>query len=77
MEINFTQEHTVTLVPAKTATYTKIKILSIQDRPSDKTVTAVTDRLGVISLWSDLEYDAIGQWTDSDVAARIHQLYGN
>jgi hypothetical protein len=45
------------------------------DSPSYKTVTAYTKQVGAIVLWEGDAYDAIGQWTDSDVEARLLELF--
>jgi len=45
------------------------------DSPSYKTVTAYTKQYGPIVLWEGDAYDAIGQWTDSDVEARLIELF--
>lgn len=45
------------------------------DSPSYKTVTAYTKQVGAILLWEGDAYDAIGQWTDSDVEARLLELF--
>jgi hypothetical protein len=40
-----------------------------------KTVMALTMDFGSINLWEGDAYDAIGQWTDTDVVNRIKELY--
>ncbi len=45
------------------------------DSPSYKTVTAYTKQVGAILLWEGAAYDAIGQWTDSDVEARLLEMF--
>lgn len=59
-----------------TITANTITIMSIIDSPVRKTIEAQT--IGYpsrILLWSGSTYDTIGQWTDSDVINRIHQIY--
>jgi hypothetical protein len=45
------------------------------DSPSYKTVVAYTKQVGAILLWEGAAYDAIGQWTDADVEARLLELF--
>ena len=45
------------------------------DSPSYKTVDAYTKQYGAIRLWEGAAYDAIGQWTDEDVTARLLELF--
>lgn len=62
-------------------TISEINVLSTTDNPKDKIVSAVieivsdSDQTQSISLWEGEKYDAIGQWTDSDVIKRIKELY--
>lgn len=54
----------------------KIKIRQFIDSPVDKTVVALT--MGApskILLWEGADYDAIGQWTETDVANRVIALF--
>jgi hypothetical protein len=44
------------------------------DKPSLKEVKVITRELGSITLWEGDEYDAIAQWTDTDVINRIKEL---
>ena len=41
----------------------------------EKKVIAHTSEFGSVVLWENESYDAIGQWTDSDVTARIKEIY--
>ena len=46
------------------------------DLPKKKIVRAFVEEIeGPITLWEGAAYDAAGQWTDSDVQARLTQLY--
>lgn len=76
VKLTFQSPKTITLGPAPTVTMTEIKISSIIDNPEAKMVIANIDRLGSIVLWEGLEYDAIGQWTDTDVIAKLEGFYG-
>lgn len=66
-------------VTIKTAKGNEVKadnltILRIIDDPMRKKVTAVTDSALTLDLWEGAAYDAIGQWTDENVKARIKEL---
>jgi hypothetical protein len=54
---------------------TELNITATVDLPLQKKVRTHTAELGVIFLWEDAAYDAIGQWTDTDVAERIQEIY--
>ena len=63
-------------IPAYELTIDKIEISYIKDELGAKRVTAfTTGRAGNIVLWRGAAYDAIGQWTDQDVEARIIELF--
>lgn len=67
----------VTYTPPTPApvTYEQVEVQRITDDAVSKTVTAFVNQ-GARSyvLWRGAEYDAIGQWTDTDVANRLKQL---
>ena len=75
MKITLTKEKRIVLRQAETVNITDITILSITDSPVQKRVTCSTKELGVIVLWEEGDYDAIGQWTDADVEAKIKDIY--
>lgn len=60
----------------KTTTISTLTIIRMIDNPVRKFVAVETKEMGRVTLWEGQAYDAIGQWTDSDVAARLHELYG-
>jgi hypothetical protein len=63
-------------LPARQITLSKIEITSIEDSAVAKTVTArINAAPGTIVLWEGAAYDAIGQWTDTDVVNRIKEIY--
>jgi hypothetical protein len=76
MEINFSETKDITIVAEKKKSLDKLTIEQMVDFPSRKLVVAITSELGRIRLWQGAEYDAIGQWTDTDVVNRIQELYG-
>lgn len=76
MEIQLTTPAEVIAQPQILKTISSITVHSIMDMSSfEKTVTAHTSEFGSILLWEGAAYDAIGQWTDSDVIARIKEIY--
>jgi hypothetical protein len=74
--VNFPSEVVLKEVPASQLKATEIKIKQILDDSANKKVIAFTDKLGKVVLWEGAAYDAIGQWTDTDVETRILELYG-
>jgi hypothetical protein len=76
MEIQLTTPAEVIAQPQILKTISSITIHSIMDMSSfEKRVTAHTSEFGPVVLWENESYDAIGQWTDSDVIARIKEIY--
>lgn len=68
----------VTFNNPKNPQITSLTVKRLVDKPEKKTVVAVVkEQKGKISLWEGAAYDAIGQWTDSDVVARLNELYNN
>jgi hypothetical protein len=77
MEIQFSTPKDVVVVKERKTTIEKITVLELADLPSKKQVTAKTFELGLVVLWKDAEYDAIGQWTDTDVINKLNELYNS
>jgi len=75
MKIELNQATEVVVVTEKKISVNEITINELIDLPTRKMVVAKTKEVGSIVLWKDNDYDAIGQWTDSDVIARISELY--
>ena len=70
--IDLGQEVIIKNIPAYQIKTTSVIITSITDDATNKIVTAHTIGVtGDIILWTGAAYDAIGQWTDADVRARI------
>ena len=76
MEIQFSEPKDIVIIQERKKSISKITVLELSDFPGRKQVMAKTLELGLINLWKDAEYDAIGQWTDADVQNRIVELYG-
>lgn len=76
MEIIFNEEKNIVLRPAETKTISKLTIERVVDFPTQKKVVAFTNDLyEPIELWVGDEYTAIGQWTDSDVQAKLEEIF--
>mgnify|MGYP006268847577 CR=1 FL=1 len=77
MEIQLSQPKDVIVVKEQKKTIEKITILELIDNSSKKQVIANTQELGYVVLWKGTDYDAIGQWTDTDVENKINELYNS
>lgn len=74
--VEFSKPKVVKEIPKQQIKLSKIEITSITDSSVDKKVTAYVKGLPrTIVLWEGASYDAIGQWQDSDVTARIKEIY--
>ena len=74
--IQFNNPFSHVMVPQVTKTVSALTILQMIDNPVNKVVAVQTREIGRVVLWSGNQYDSIGQWTDSDVEARLHELFG-
>jgi hypothetical protein len=76
MQINLQNPKKVVLQEEKSKTVTTLTVTRIVDLPKKKMVRAFVEELDEpIVLWEGEAYDAAGQWTDSDVEARLTELY--
>jgi hypothetical protein len=76
MKIQLTTPAEVIAQPQVMKTISSITIHSIMDMSSfEKNIIAHTSEFGSVVLWDGEAYDAIGQWTDSDVQARLFELF--
>ncbi len=76
LEVDLTQERTIIVQPAQTVQKTTLTIDRIIDNYSEqKAVAWITELREPVVLWEGDAYTAIGQWTDSDVQARILELF--
>jgi len=76
MEITFNKPTEILIISERKISVEKITIVEVVDNPSRKIVWATTKEVGKVILWKDADYDAIGQWTDSNVSNRVIELYG-
>lgn len=74
MKIIFDTPKEVVLVKEIKKEVSEITIREMRDLPEQKRVEAITDLLGIVVLWQGEEYDAIGQWTDTDVINKLKSL---
>lgn len=70
-----TEAKTLIISPEKITTINSIEVTNMLDDPINKKVLASTKEVGAIILWEGAAYDAIGQWTDTDVQNRILEMY--
>jgi hypothetical protein len=75
MEITLSKPKEIVLLAERKKTISKVEIIQIIDVPKNKIVSASTAEFGTVILWKNEEYDAIGQWTDTDVINKIKSLY--
>jgi uncharacterized protein (DUF2164 family) len=74
MKITLEKEKEVVLVKEVKRTITEITVTELKDFPEQKKVEAHTKEFGVVTLWEGEAYDAIGQWTDTDVINKLKSL---
>ncbi len=76
MIITLTKPVEKIIVPAEIATLTTLTIDRIVDLPQEKTVKIFIRELReFITLWEGGDYDTIGQWTNTDVEAKLNILF--
>ena len=76
MKITLSNPKKVVLQEEKSKTVTTLTVNRIVDLPKKKIVRAFVEELDEpVVLWEAASYDAIGQWTDTDVQARLTELY--
>jgi hypothetical protein len=76
MQINLSNPKKVVLQEEKSKTVTTLTVNRIVDLPKKKIVRAFVEELDEpVVLWEGAAYDAAGQWTDTDVQARLTELY--
>jgi hypothetical protein len=76
MQISLSNPKKVVLQEEKSKTVTTLTVSRIVDLPKKKMVRAFVEELDEpVVLWEGDAYDAIGQWSDSNVEARLTELY--
>ncbi len=74
MKITFETPKEIVIVKELKRTFEEVTIEEVTDNIERKVVRAFTRELGQLVLWEGEAYDAIGQWTDTDVQARVLEL---
>jgi uncharacterized protein (DUF2164 family) len=74
MKVTLDKEKEMVIVKEVKKKITEITVLELKDLPEVKRVEAITKELGIVLLWQGAEYDAIGQWTDTDVINKLKSL---
>lgn len=78
MEIKFETPKVLKVIPETVLSSDTLNIVLMTDDPLRKIVTVTIDRPPhIINLWKDEEYDAIGNWTNEDVIARLNEILPN
>ena len=76
MKITLSNPKKVVLQEEKSKTVETLTVNRIVDLPKRKIVRVFVEELDEpVVLWEGAAYDAAGQWTDSDVQARLTELY--
>jgi hypothetical protein len=75
MAIQFTTPIELVIQKEEKKTISSLTIISVIDQPINKTVVVSTKEIGKFIIWQGAAYDAIGQWTDTDVQNRILEIY--
>lgn len=76
MKITLNAPKKVVLQEEKSKTVSTLTVQRVVDLPKKKVVRVFVEELEEpIVLWEGEAYDAIGQWTDSDVQAKLTELY--
>ena len=76
MQINLQNPKKVVLQEEKSKTVSTLTVTRVVDLPKKKVVRCFVEELDEpVVLWEGAAYDAIGQWTDANVEARLTELY--
>jgi len=76
MTITLNTPKEVTIIPAEVKTVTTLTIERMVDLPQEKIVRVFINELNQpIILWEGDAYDLIGQWSDSDVEAKLLEIF--
>lgn len=75
MKVTLNKKVKIVTVPEQSFTTDEIHVIRVADIHDTKTVRAfIKGCVNPIVLWEGADYDAIGQWTDTDVANRIKAI---
>jgi hypothetical protein len=73
--VSFDSPKVIKEVPAYQLTVPQLEVNYFVDSPSEKIVEAYIKSIGRVVLWEGDAYDAIGDWTNTDVSNRIKEIY--
>jgi hypothetical protein len=78
MNITLNAPKKIVLQEEKSKTVTSLTVNRVVDLPKQKMVRVFVEEIDeAIVIWEGAAYDAAGQWTDADVAARLNELYNS
>tara|TARA_R110000744_G_scaffold361898_1_gene469821 strand:+ start:1326 stop:1556 length:231 start_codon:yes stop_codon:yes gene_type:complete len=75
MKIKLEIPKEVVVVPERRITISEIEILEIIDSKNEHKLYVITSQLGIINLWTGIEYIANADWTNNDVIEKIKEIY--
>ena len=76
MNITLNAPKKIVLQEEKSKTVTSLTVNRVVDLPKQKMVRVFVEEIDeAIVIWEGAAYDAAGQWTDADVAARLNAIY--
>jgi hypothetical protein len=76
MKIELNKAKKIVTQQEKSKEVSTLTVVRMVDLPKKKVVRAFVEEIdGPIVLWEGAAYDAIGQWTDANVQARLTELY--
>jgi len=76
MKIEITNPKTMVVVTEQTKTFDTLTIRRMVDLPEQKKVIVHIDEVNEpVLLWEGNGYDAIVDWTNADVIAKLNQIY--
>jgi hypothetical protein len=77
MDVNLGSTASIVTQPEQTISLSTLTVERMVDLPNEKKVFVFIKELGnQVTLWEGASYDAIGEWTNADVQARLVELYG-
>jgi hypothetical protein len=78
MNIALNSPKKIVLQEEKSKTVSTLTVNRVVDLPKQKMVRCFIEELEeAIVLWEGAAYDAVGQWTDANVEARLIELYNS
>jgi hypothetical protein len=76
MKVEIANPKTMVVVAEQTKTFNSLTIRRMVDFPGQKKVIVhIEEANEPVVLWEGAAYDAIGEWTNADVIAKLNELY--